>query len=113
MPERRTSRDIEEWERTTLAETTARVPERARFRTTYGEPLPPIVPAGGVAEEEFPGEPPYTRGIHPTGYRGRLWTMRQYAGMADAEATNERYRYLLSNGQTGLSVAFAVPTQMG
>ena len=113
MPERRTSRDIEEWERTTLAETTARVPERARFRTTYGEPLPPIVPAGGVAEEEFPGEPPYTRGIHPTGYRGRLWTMRQYAGMADAEATNERYRYLLSNGQTGLSVAFDLPTQMG
>jgi methylmalonyl-CoA mutase N-terminal domain/subunit len=60
-----------------------------------------------------PGEPPYTRGIHPTMYRGRLWTMRQYAGMATAEETNARFRYLLEHGQTGLSVAFDLPTQMG
>ncbi len=60
-----------------------------------------------------PGEPPFTRGIYPSMYRGRLWTMRQYAGMATAEETNERFRYLLEHGQTGLSVAFDLPTQMG
>jgi methylmalonyl-CoA mutase N-terminal domain/subunit len=61
----------------------------------------------------LPGEPPFTRGIHPTMYLGRLWTMRQYAGMATAEETNARFRYLLEHGQTGLSVAFDLPTQMG
>ncbi len=60
-----------------------------------------------------PGEPPFTRGIYPTMYRGRLWTMRQYAGMATADETNRRFRYLLEHGQTGLSVAFDLPTQMG
>jgi methylmalonyl-CoA mutase N-terminal domain/subunit len=60
-----------------------------------------------------PGEPPFTRGVYPTMYRGRLWTMRQYAGMATAEETNRRFRYLLEHGQTGLSVAFDLPTQMG
>jgi methylmalonyl-CoA mutase N-terminal domain/subunit len=60
-----------------------------------------------------PGEPPFTRGVYPTMYRGRLWTMRQYAGMATAEETNRRFRYLLDHGQTGLSVAFDLPTQMG
>jgi methylmalonyl-CoA mutase N-terminal domain/subunit len=60
-----------------------------------------------------PGDPPYTRGVHPTMYRGRLWTMRQYAGMATADETNARFRYLLEHGQTGLSVAFDLPTQMG
>jgi methylmalonyl-CoA mutase, N-terminal domain len=60
-----------------------------------------------------PGQPPYTRGVHPTMYRARLWTMRQYAGMATAEQTNRRFRYLLDHGQTGLSVAFDLPTQMG
>ncbi|TMF86234.1 MAG: methylmalonyl-CoA mutase [Chloroflexi bacterium] len=64
-------------------------------------------------EEEFPGEFPYTRGIHPSGYRGRLWTMRQFSGFATAEETNRRYHYLLENGQTGLSVAFDMPTLMG
>ncbi len=62
---------------------------------------------------ERPGEYPYTRGIHPDGYRGRLWTMRQFAGFASAEETNRRYKYLLQNGQTGLSVAFDMPTLMG
>src|SRR6266496_4576731 len=60
-----------------------------------------------------PGEPPFTRGIYPTMYRGRLWTMRQYAGFATAAETNRRFRYLLEHGQTGLSVAFDLPTQMG
>jgi methylmalonyl-CoA mutase, N-terminal domain len=61
----------------------------------------------------LPGEPPFTRGVHPSMYRGRLWTMRQYAGMGSAEETNRRFRYLLDRGQTGLSVAFDLPTQMG
>ncbi len=61
----------------------------------------------------MPGEYPYTRGVQPTMYRGRLWTMRQYAGFGDARASNERYHYLLERGQTGLSVAFDLPTQMG
>src|SRR5580658_46483 len=61
----------------------------------------------------FPGEYPFTRGVQPTMYRGRLWTMRQYAGFGDAEESNRRYRYLFANGQTGLSVAFDLPTQMG
>src|ERR671918_2193068 len=60
-----------------------------------------------------PGEAPFTRGIYPTMYRGRLWTMRQYAGFGTARETNRRYRYLLDHGQTGLSVAFDLPTQMG
>src|SRR5690348_15552678 len=61
----------------------------------------------------YPGQPPFTRGVQPTMYRGRLWTMRQYAGMGDAEESNKRYRYLLAHGTTGLSVAFDLPTQIG
>src|SRR5438094_3094130 len=61
----------------------------------------------------YPGDFPYTRGIQPTMYRGRLWTMRQYAGMGDAEESNKRYKYLLAHGTTGLSVAFDLPTQIG
>src|SRR5208282_6935321 len=61
----------------------------------------------------FPGEPPFTRGIQPTMYRGRLWTIRQYSGFGSAEATNRRFRFLLEGGQTGLSVAFDLPTQNG
>src|SRR5689334_12905917 len=65
------------------------------------------------ADLGFPGDYPFTRGVQPTMYRGRLWTMRQYAGFGDAEESNRRYRYLFANGQTGLSVAFDLPTQMG
>src|ERR1700682_1952182 len=65
------------------------------------------------AELGFPGEFPFTRGIHPSMYRSRLWTMRQYAGLASAEGSNKRYHFLLSQGTTGLSVAFDLPTQMG
>src|SRR3984893_6423140 len=64
-------------------------------------------------EVGYPGQYPFTRGIQPTMYRGRLWTMRQYAGMGDAEESNKRYKYLLANGTTGLSVAFDLPTQIG
>src|SRR5260370_18164494 len=66
-----------------------------------------------AADQGAPGEWPYTRGIYPTMYRGKLWTMRQYAGFGTAEETNARFRHLLDAGQTGLSVAFDLPTQMG
>ena len=105
------SRDRAEWKRTTYADATKRVPERAKFETTYGAPIPPLYDPNG--DPGLPGEPPYTRGILPTMYRGRLWTMRQYAGFGTAEESNARYRYLLKQGQTGLSVAFDLPTQMG
>ena len=86
-------------------------PER---RSPSGLPIEPSYCADDrPAEQELPGEFPYTRGIHPTMYRGRLWTMRQYAGYGTAEETNARLRHLLAAGQTGLSVAFDLPTQMG
>jgi len=83
--------------------------------TISGIPLQPLYTAADRPQqlEEFPGQYPYTRGIHPSGYRGRLWTMRQFSGFATAEETNRRYKYLLANGQTGLSVAFDMPTLMG
>ena len=83
--------------------------------TISGIPLKPLYTATDLPkrEEEMPGLYPYTRGIHPSGYRGRLWTMRQFSGFATAEETNKRYKYLLANGQTGLSVAFDMPTLMG
>src|SRR5437870_4596243 len=83
--------------------------------TISGIPVKPLYTSGDRPrrEEEFPGQFPYTRGIHSTGYRGRLWTMRQFSGFATAEETNRRYKYLLANGQTGLSVAFDMPTLMG
>jgi methylmalonyl-CoA mutase N-terminal domain/subunit len=83
--------------------------------TISGIPLHPLYTSDDRPSrpEEFPGQFPYTRGIHPTGYRGRLWTMRQFSGFATAEETNRRYKYLLANGQTGLSVAFDMPTLMG
>ncbi|MGD0613280.1 MAG: methylmalonyl-CoA mutase family protein [Anaerolineales bacterium] len=96
-----------------------RVPERKEtFQTSSGIPVPrlafPTFTDPDYAEKlGFPGEYPYTRGIRPTMYRGRLWTMRQYAGYASAEESNRRFRYLLENGQTGLSVAFDLPTQIG
>jgi len=83
--------------------------------TISGIPLKPLYTGDDLPrrEEELPGQFPYTRGIHPSGYRGRLWTMRQFSGFATAEETNRRYKYLLANGQTGLSVAFDMPTLMG
>jgi methylmalonyl-CoA mutase, N-terminal domain len=83
--------------------------------TISGVPVKPLYTTEDLPrrEEEYPGRFPYTRGIHPSGYRGRLWTMRQFSGFATAEETNRRYKYLLANGQTGLSVAFDMPTLMG
>ena len=88
------------------------------FTTSWGTPLARVSRSDDAAIEYArdlgePGEFPYTRGVQPTMYRGRLWTMRQYAGFGSAEETNRRYRYLLEQGQTGLSVAFDLPTQMG
>jgi methylmalonyl-CoA mutase N-terminal domain/subunit len=83
--------------------------------TISGIPLKPLYTREDLPrrDQEFPGQFPYTRGIHPSGYRGRMWTMRQFSGFATAEETNRRYKYLLANGQTGLSVAFDMPTLMG
>src|SRR2546426_3625213 len=92
---------------------------RERFKTTSGIELPADFNPGNTAALDYdrdlgaPGEFPYTRGIYPDMYRGKLWTMRQYAGYATARESNARYRYLLDHGQTGLSVAFDLPTQMG
>jgi methylmalonyl-CoA mutase N-terminal domain/subunit len=91
---------------------------RARFETTSGIPEEPVYVAGDVRPGlqdrlGLPGEYPFTRGVQPTMYRGRFWTMRQYAGFGTAEESNKRYHYLLASGQTGLSVAFDLPTQMG
>lgn len=105
------------WEETTLAPMLGKYGERKEeFETPSGIPVPRVA----LPEERdymgslgFPGEYPFTRGIQPTMYRGRLWTMRQYAGYASAEESNQRYRYLLAQGQTGLSVAFDLPTQIG
>jgi len=108
-----------EWERRTLRPFLERHPERReRFRTPSGLEVRPLYTPADVEAPYgeslgYPGEPPFTRGIYPTMYRGRLWTMRQYAGFGTAEQTNERFRYLLDSGQTGLSVAFDLPTQMG
>jgi methylmalonyl-CoA mutase N-terminal domain/subunit len=109
----------EEWKATTLAAALSRLPERRReFQTQSGIQVEPIytpddVQTDYVHDLGFPGEYPFTRGAQPTMYRSRYWTMRQYAGFGTAEETNERYRYLLDQGQTGLSVAFDLPTQIG
>ena len=81
--------------------------------TESGLPLAPVYTADGAPEAPPPGEFPFVRGVRADGYRGRLWTMRQYAGFGSAAETNERFRYLLAAGQTGLSCAFDLPTQMG
>ncbi len=108
------------WEKDVLAPALNKMPEREEeFTTVSGLPLPRILTpldrqeADYLADVGFPGSFPFTRGVQPTMYRSRLWTMRQYAGFGSAEETNARYHYLLKQGQTGLSVAFDLPTQMG
>jgi methylmalonyl-CoA mutase N-terminal domain/subunit len=108
------------WEENTLRPTLEKSPERqTEFTTISGYPIrrlytPADLPGWDPNRDlGFPGEPPYTRGIHSTMHRGRLWTMRQFAGFGTAEDTNERFRYLLAQGQTGLSTAFDLPTLMG
>src|SRR3569833_587724 len=92
-------------------------PERAALITTVsGEEIEPLYTADDLpaqGEIGLPGEYPYTRGVYPSMYRGRLWSMRQFAGFGTAEETNERFRYLLDHGQTGLSTAFDMPSLMG
>lgn len=108
-----------EWEEKVLSKVLARFPERKKeFKTVGGLDLPRIALPKEIDDEYleklgFPGQYPFTRGVQPTMYRSRLWTMRQYAGFATAKETNERYKYLLEQGQTGLSVAFDLPTQIG
>ncbi len=114
------SKSKKEWQELTLAPTLKRFPERQEsFETTSEIQIEPVYAPedlgdfDSVASLGYPGEYPFTRGIQPTMYRGRIWTMRQYAGYGTAEESNRRYRYLLEQGQTGLSVAFDLPTQMG
>ena len=105
--------DAERWFRERYAAT----PERdALFTTLSGEPVEPLYTEDDLPASErigLPGEFPFTRGVYPSMYRGRLWTMRQFAGFGTAEETNERFRYLLDHGQTGLSTAFDMPSLMG
>lgn len=90
-----------------------------KFTTLSGHPVDMLYTPDDVKRDDymtdlgFPGEYPYTRGIHPNGYRGKIWTMRQFAGFGTPEDTNERFKYLLAHGQTGLSTAFDLPTLMG
>lgn len=109
-----------QWEERTLHPTLKRMPERAQeFTTVSLTPIKRLYTPNDIPDFDyerdlgFPGEYPYTRGVHATGYRGKLWTMRQFAGFGSAEDTNERFKYLLSQGQDGLSVAFDLPTLMG
>jgi methylmalonyl-CoA mutase N-terminal domain/subunit len=115
-----TSKSKQEWRDTTLSSTLKRFPERQEnFETTSGTRIDTVYTPEDLKGSDYhtslsyPGEYPFTRGIQPTMYRGRIWTMRQYAGYGTAEESNRRYRYLLEQGQTGLSVAFDLPTQIG
>jgi methylmalonyl-CoA mutase N-terminal domain/subunit len=111
--------EFTEWEEGELARSLDRFPERKTSFTRHGDAevprlaVPEKMDAGYLADLSFPGCYPYTRGVQPTMYRGRFWTMRQYAGFSTAAESNKRYRYLLDQGQTGLSVAFDLPTQIG
>ncbi len=111
---------VENWKRKTLEPTLSKHPERKKhFESVSLEEVDRLYTPADLAQQDFPndisfpGEFPYTRGIHPTGYRGKLWTMRQFAGFSTPEETNARFKYLLEQGQTGLSVAYDLPTLMG
>jgi len=112
--------EVERWERETLEPALKKHPEKQkRFESVSLEEVDRLYTPADTAQLDFsrdisfPGEFPYTRGIHPTGYRGKIWTMRQFAGFSTPEETNSRFRYLLEQGQTGLSVAYDLPTLMG
>src|ERR671914_1106451 len=111
---------VERWEQETLEPALGKRPERKRrFETVSLDEVKRLYTPADTSEVDFerdisyPGEFPYTRGIHPTGYRGKLWTMRQFAGFGTPEETNARFKYLTTQGQTGLSVAYDLPTLMG
>ncbi|MFB0522289.1 MAG: methylmalonyl-CoA mutase [Candidatus Bathyarchaeia archaeon] len=115
-----TATEREKWEKTTVPSWLRRNPERKReFKTSSGIPIKRLYTAEDVKNLDylrdlgFPGQFPFTRGLHATMYRGRLWTMRQFSGFATAEQTNERFKYLLKEGETGLSIAFDYPTIIG
>lgn len=109
----------QQWEENTLQPTLKKLPESQKeFITTSLKPINRLYTPRDLADTKFddigfPGQPPYTRGIHPTGYRAKVWTMRQFAGFGSAFDTNQRFKYLLEHGQTGLSTAFDLPTLMG
>jgi methylmalonyl-CoA mutase N-terminal domain/subunit len=109
----------EEWEKGIVSKSLEKLPEKGEFSTSSNNPINRIYTPLDIANFDylsdlgFPGEYPLTRGVYPTMYRARLWTMRQYAGFGTAEQTNQRFKYLLEHGQTGLSVAFDFPTQVG
>ena len=112
--------EVERWQGETLEPALKKHPEmKKRFETVSLEEVERLYTPADIAHVDFardisfPGEFPYTRGIHPTGYRGKIWTMRQFAGFSTPEETNSRFRYLLEQGQTGLSVAYDLPTLMG
>ena len=114
------SKSAEEWRKTTAHRAKAKSGERReQFTTSSNIEVPDLATADDLqgfdpqTQLGYPGEYPYTRGVQPTMYRSRFWTMRQYAGFATAEESNRRYHFLLSQGTTGLSVAFDLPTQMG
>jgi len=116
----RISERQKDWEERTYKKALEKMPERkAHFETFSSIPVNPLYTPEDIAALDyiedlgFPGEPPFTRGVQPSMYRARFWTMRQYAGFASARETNLRFKYLLEQGQTGLSVAFDLPTQMG
>ncbi|MGH9874046.1 MAG: methylmalonyl-CoA mutase family protein, partial [Pyrinomonadaceae bacterium] len=112
--------EVQRWETETLQPALRKHPEtKAHFETVSLAEVDRLYTPADIAQVDFsrdisfPGEFPYTRGIHPTGYRGKMWTMRQFAGFSTPEETNSRFRYLLEQGQTGLSVAYDLPTLMG
>src|SRR5256714_14222711 len=125
MPEtkeitRHAEESVERWEREPLEPALRKRPERnPRFETVSLDEVERLYTPADISDVDYerdisyPGEFPYTRGIHPTGYRGKLWTMRQFAGFGTPEETNARFKYLLEHGQTGLSVAYDLPTLMG
>ena len=108
-----------EWEDNILDKFIQRGERKEIFETPSNIPLKHVYGPADIKELNylndlgFPGTSPFTRGVYPNMYRGRIWTMRQYGGFADASKTNERFKYLISQGQKGLSIAFDLPTQMG
>ena len=112
--------EMEKWDETNLQRSLSQIPEQKdHYMTTSSEDVERLYTPLDVAEIDYirdlglPGEYPFTRGVHPTMYRSRLWTMRMFAGFGTAEETNSRFKYLLDQGQTGLSIAFDLPTLMG
>ena len=113
-------KSLSQWEQTSLQKALNQLPERADdFITTSSESINRLYTPLDVADTDYaaslglPGEYPYTRGVHPTLHRSKLWTMRMFAGFGTAEETNQRFKYLLDQGQTGLSIAFDLATLMG